>query len=189
MKLVVGLGNPGTKYAESRHNVGFMVVDELARRWKADVSRFDRDFQGQFEDLSWQGQRVLLLKPQTYMNLSGQSVAAVVRFYKLGWDGVLVVHDDLDLPLGSLRLRESGSAGGQKGLADVLRHAGTQDVPRLRIGIGKVHRSATVEYVLGRFEADEREAAALVIREAADAVQTWLTDGLTAAMNRHNRRP
>lgn len=165
-----------------------MLVDELARRWKGAVDRFDRDFQGLLGDVTWQGQRVLLLKPQTYMNLSGQSVAAVVRFYKLDWTDVMVVHDDLDLPPGALRLRPTGSAGGQKGLADVLRHAGTQDVPRLRVGIGKVHRAATVEHVLGRLDAQEREVFTIALARAADAVECWLRRGVEAAMNEFNRR-
>ena len=133
-------------------------------------------------------QDVLLLKPATYMNLSGQSVAAAWRFYKLAPADVLVVHDDLDLPVGQLRLRPTGSAGGHKGLADVIRHLGTDEVPRLRIGIGKVHRDATVEYVLSRFEPDERPAIAAALPTAADAAEAWLARGMEAAMNEFNRR-
>jgi len=188
VKLIAGLGNPGPRYAECRHNVGFMVVDELARRWAADVTRYDRHFEALLGLARRAEQDVLLLKPATYMNLSGQSVAAAWRFYKLAPADVLVVHDDLDLPVGQLRLRPAGSAGGHKGLADVIRHFGTDEVPRLRIGIGKVHRDATVEYVLSRFEPDERPAIAAALPAAADAAEAWLCRGMATAMNEFNRR-
>ena len=188
MKLIAGLGNPGPRYAESRHNVGFMVVDELARRWAADVTHYDHHFEALLGLARRAEQDVLLLKPATYMNLSGQSVAAAWRFYKLAPADVLVVHDDLDLPVGQLRLRPTGSAGGHKGLADVIRQLGTDEVPRLRIGIGKVHRDATVEYVLSRFEPDERPAIAAALPTAADAAEAWLARGMEAAMNEFNRR-
>lgn len=188
MKLIAGLGNPGPRYADSRHNVGFRVVDELARRWAVDVSRYDRHFEGLVGQAHRSGQPVLLLKPSTYMNLSGQSVAAVWRYYRLGTADLLVVMDDLDLPLGHLRLRAVGSAGGHKGMEDVIRHLGTQNVPRLRIGISKVDRRATVEYVLSTFTAEERPVIEAAIARAADAAECWLTRGIAAAMNEFNRR-
>lgn len=189
MKLVAGLGNPGPRYAESRHNVGFMVVDELARRWAVDLTCYDRHFEGLLGEAQRGGETVMLLKPATYMNLSGRSVAAVWRYYKLAACEVLVIHDDLDLAVGQLRLRASGSAGGHKGLSDVIRHFGTDEVARLRLGIGKVHRCATVEYVLSRFEPDERPAIQAAVTLAADAAECWLTRGIEAAMNQFNRRP
>lgn len=189
MKLIAGLGNPGPRYASSRHNVGFQVADELARRWGLDLTRYDRHFDGLLGETQRGAERVLLLKPATYMNLSGRSVAAAWRFYKLALPDLLIVHDDLDLPLGQLRLRAGGSAGGHRGLDDVLRQLGSPEVPRLRIGIGKVHRDATVDYVLGRFDPDEQPAAAAAVARAADAVECWLTAGLAAAMNRYNRKP
>lgn len=189
MKLIAGLGNPGPRYTASRHNVGFLVVDELARRWSTEVTRFDRHFEGLLGQASRASDVVLLLKPMTYMNLSGQSVAAAWRYYKLAPEDVLVVHDDLDLEVGQVRLRPSGSAGGHKGLADVLRHFGTDGVPRLRIGIGKVHRDATVEYVLGRFDPQEQPLMATAVTTAADAADAWLRRGIEAAMNEFNRRP
>ncbi len=188
MKLIAGLGNPGPRYAESRHNVGFMAVDELARRWQTEVTRYERYFEGLLGQTRRGGEELLLLKPATFMNLSGQSVAAVVRFYKIPTPDLLVIHDDLDLPLGQLRLRPEGSAGGHKGLADVIRHLSTNEVARLRIGIGKVHRSATVAHVLGRFAPDEQPAIAAAVTNAADAVECWLARGLAAAMNEFNRR-
>ncbi len=188
MKLIAGLGNPGPRYAESRHNVGFLVVDELARRWASEVTRYERRFQGLLGQAQRGGESIMLLKPATYMNLSGQSVAAAWRYYKLATSDVLVVHDDLDLAVGQLRVRPAGSAGGHKGLSDVLRHFNTDEVPRLRIGIGKVHRDATVEYVLSRFEAEERPLIDAAVNSAAEAVECWLTSGTAAAMNKYNRR-
>jgi peptidyl-tRNA hydrolase, PTH1 family len=188
VKLLAGLGNPGPRYAESRHNVGFLVVDELARRWAADMSRYDRDFEALVGRTRRGDEDVLLLKPATFMNLSGRSVAATWRFYKLGLADVLVVHDDLDLPLGQLRLRAEGSSGGHKGLADVLRHLGTEALARLRIGIGRAAPGSTVDYVLGRFAPDEREAMQAAIVTAADAAECWLARGIETAMNEFNRR-
>lgn len=188
MKLIAGLGNPGRRYAQSRHNIGFMVVDELARRWSTDVSRYDGHFEGQFGQGQAHGEQVFLLKPSTFMNLSGRSVAAVWRYYKLAPGDVLIVHDDLDLAVGQLRVRASGSGGGHKGLTDVIRHFGTNAVPRLRIGIGKTQRAATVDHVLGRFAPDERSTIAVALIQAADAAECWLRSGVAAAMNQFNRR-
>jgi PTH1 family peptidyl-tRNA hydrolase len=188
VKLIAGLGNPGRRYTGSRHNVGYLVVDELARRWQIDTARHDRRCEGLLGEGTAAGQRVLLLKPTTFMNLSGRSVAAVWRFYKLDLADVLIVHDDLDLPVGQIRLRAVGSAGGHKGLLDILRHLGSPEVPRLRIGIGKVHKAATVEYVLSRFEPQEREEIEQVLGRAADAVECWLREGIDAAMNAFNRK-
>lgn len=188
VKLIAGLGNPGPKYAESRHNIGFMVVDALARSWQTRVDRYDRDYEALVGEGVCGGQRVLLVKPTTYMNLSGRSVAAVMRFYKLTAADVLVVLDDMDLEPGRLRLRARGSAGGHNGLTDVIRHLSTEDVARLRIGIGRVHGNATVDYVLSRFRPDERLALEEALSQATAACTTWVTRGIEAAMNEFNRR-
>ncbi len=188
MKLIAGLGNPGPRYAHSRHNIGYLVVDELARRWAIDVRRHDRRFEGLLGDGPLAGARALLLKPTTFMNLSGGSVGAAWRFHKLGLEDVLAVYDDLDLPLGKLRLRRGGSAGGHKGMLDIIRHLGSDQVARVRIGIGKVHRTATVDYVLSKFAPDERETIEFAVHEAADAVEFWVRRGIEAAMNEYNRR-
>lgn len=188
MKLIVGLGNPGPRYAESRHNVGYVVVDELAHRWVTDVTRFDRHFEGLRGEAHAHGQRAFLLKPTTFMNLSGRSVAAVQRYYRLATSDLLIIHDDLDLTVGQLRIRATGSSGGHKGLDDVIRHCGTDEISRLRIGIGKVHRDATTEYVLGPFAPDERPTIEEAITAAADAAECWLQRGVAAAMNQFNRR-
>ena len=187
MKLIAGLGNPGRRYAESRHNIGFRVVAELARRWRLDEAKYDRHFEALVVETERSGERILLLQPQTYMNLSGRSVIAAWRYYKLGLPDLMVVVDDLDLPVGRLRLRARGSAGGHRGLADVIRHASSDEFSRLRIGIGKVHPSATVEYVLGRFDPDERETVEAAVGKGADAVECWLARGIETAMNEFNR--
>lgn len=188
MKLIVGLGNPGPRYAYTRHNVGFWAVDELARRWKTGELSYDRDYEALIGEAAIGAERVLLLKPQTFMNLSGRSVVAVARFFKLPAEDLLILFDDLDLPVGSLRVRPNGSAGGHNGMTDVLAKLGTQDVARMRMGIGKVHRAATVEHVLGSFSPDERREMEEIARLAADAADCWVREGTTAAMNRFNRR-
>ena len=188
MKLVVGLGNPGRKYAGSRHNVGFDVVAQLARRFNAPAPR--SDFQAEVTEAAIHGERVLLAAPQTYMNLSGRSVRQIVDFYKLPLDQLLVVCDDLNLPPGRLRLRASGSAGGQKGLQNIIEHLGTEEFPRLRLGIGRPPPPIdAVDYVLMRFPADERELMAAAIEEAAAAVELWVRVGTAAAMNQVNAPP
>ncbi|MGD8453749.1 MAG: aminoacyl-tRNA hydrolase [Phycisphaerae bacterium] len=189
MKLIAGLGNPGPRYEHSRHNMGFRLVAELAQRWQAPAPRFERRFEGLLAEAQHAGQRVLLLQPQTYMNLSGRSVAAVWRYYRLSLADLLVINDELDLPVGRIRLRAGGSSGGHKGLDDVIRCVGDEGFARLRIGIGKVDRSATVEYVLTGFAPQEREVIETAIVTAADAVEAWLARGIAAAMNDFNRKP
>lgn len=189
MKLVVGLGNPGPRYAESRHNVGFAVLDELVRRWKLGQPAYDRHFEGLLVEAQRGAERLLLLKPLTFMNLSGRSVAAVQGFYKLDLSALLVVYDDLDLPVGQIRVRAEGSAGGHRGMADVIGQLGSPRIARIRVGIGRVDRSATVEYVLSRFLPEEREPVERAVQAAADAVECWIDQGVVAAMNRFNRRP
>jgi PTH1 family peptidyl-tRNA hydrolase len=183
--LIIGLGNPGKKYETTRHNVGFRVVDELARRWNISVDKSERKAltgDGMIREL-----RVLLVKPQTYMNLSGESVRALVDFYKIPVENLIVVSDDLDLPLGTLRLRQSGSAGGQNGLKNIIQHLGTLEFSRVRVGIDRPPgRMKAADYVLQPFSGDDAITAQIVIDRAADAVETWLTGGITLAMSRHN---
>ena len=193
MKLVVGLGNPGRKYEGTRHNVGFAVVREVARRHA--VGKSKTSFQAEVMEAAWFGknpsgaekQKVLLLLPQTFMNLSGNSVGAARDFYKLTNEELLIVCDDFNLPLAKLRFRSAGSAGGQKGLADVIRRLGTDEVPRLRIGVGPVpdHWEA-IDFVLGKFTSAESSEIDLTIQRAADAVEDWAVEGLAACMNRYN---
>lgn len=188
MKVIAGLGNPGARHAGTRHNVGYMVVDELARRWNVRLDRYEPRFEALLGECQAGEQCVLLLKPQTYMNLSGRSLLAVRDFYKLAHADLLIVCDDLDLPTGRIRLRAGGSGGGQRGLENILLRLAGNDIPRLRIGIGKVPRSLTVDYVLSRFSPDEQVQIERVLVTAADAVECWLNEGIEAAMNRFNRR-
>jgi PTH1 family peptidyl-tRNA hydrolase len=185
MKLVVGLGNPGRKYEGTRHNVGFRVAGELARRYgqtKAKVA-----FQGEIVEASLENQKTLILCPHTLMNLSGSSVLAARDFYKIAHDDVLVVSDDFNLPLGKLRFRSGGSSGGQKGLEDIIRRLGTDEIPRLRIGIGSPPEGRDrADYVLGRFSKDEWVTIDEAVARATEAVVVWAREGLTECTNRYN---
>ncbi|HEX4130082.1 MAG TPA: aminoacyl-tRNA hydrolase [Pirellulales bacterium] len=185
MKLVVGLGNPGRKYQGTRHNVGFEVLADLARRGNAGKPK--ANFQGEVIEATIDGQRLILLAPQTFMNRSGTSTVLARDFYKLTNENVLVVCDDFALPTGRLRLRGQGSSGGQKGLDDVIRTLGSDAVPRLRIGIGPVPAGwEPADFVLGRFAKEERETIDATVPRAADAVVSWASRGLAAAMNEFN---
>lgn len=181
-RLVVGLGNPGTAYARTRHNVGFMVADLLAERWGAGFS----------EETKWgaaiaRSPRAILCKPLQFMNRSGGPVRAVADFFKISPGEILVLLDDSALPLGGLRLRERGSAGGHNGLDAILQAFGTDAIPRLRAGIGSARHGDLSDHVLGRFSEDEAPARELLVRRAADAVQRACEEGLTAAMNEFNK--
>jgi PTH1 family peptidyl-tRNA hydrolase len=187
MKLVVGLGNPGSKYEGTRHNIGFEVIDRLAEGGAG--ARFSRKFDGLLAEAEIDFRRVLLLKPETFMNLSGRSVAQALRFYKLELADLLVVCDDLSLPLGKLRIRGGGSDGGQKGLRDITAHFGTDAFARLRIGIGERGPIDAVDFVLSRFRSAERPVIDDALILASQAVAVWVTQGLAAAMNRFNGPP
>jgi PTH1 family peptidyl-tRNA hydrolase len=184
IKLVVGLGNPGSKYHGTRHNIGFELVDRLGRGGSDPV--FQRKFDGLLGEVEIDFRRVLLLKPETFMNLSGRCVGQAVRFFKLPVTDLLVVCDDLSLPLGKLRLRPGGSDGGQKGLRDITAHLATDQYPRLRIGIGENHDSDASEFVLTRFRLSERPLIDDALILASQAVAVWVTQGIDAAMNRFN---
>jgi PTH1 family peptidyl-tRNA hydrolase len=185
MQMLVGLGNPGKKYAETRHNVGFKVIDLLGGVLGIEVNK--KSFSGKLGKGEYAGKQVVLLKPQQYMNLSGMPVAEAVGFYKLNFKDVLVVLDDMWLEPGQIRLREKGSAGGHNGLADVIEKLGTENVPRLRVGIGQAPPEGAVDYVLNQ---PDREDAALVnegINRAKEAAICWLEEGIEAAMTKFNR--
>lgn len=184
MRIVVGLGNPGREYAATRHNVGFMVADRLLRRAGAVGTR--KRFRSEVTETAIANQRVVVVKPQTYMNLSGQAVREVVSWFHLPVHDLLVVYDDLDLPFGTLRIRGSGSGGGHNGLRSVIEQLGTNEIPRLRIGIGRGQSSA-VRQVLSRFTAEEERAMQQIIDLAADAVECWLEKELVDCMNQINR--
>jgi PTH1 family peptidyl-tRNA hydrolase len=185
MKLVVGLGNPGRKYQGTRHNLGFAVIAELAKRLGA--GRPKEKFHGELVEAELVGERLLLLGPLTYMNNSGTSVLAARDYFALPYESLLVVCDDLNLPLAKLRFRPGGSGGGHKGLADIIGRLGTEEFPRLRIGIGSPpeHWDAT-DFVLGRFAEHERPVIEQAVSEAADAVVEWARQGVPYCMNRYN---
>lgn len=184
MKMVVGLGNPGREYAVTRHNVGFMAIDLLFER-HGPASKSERRGAWQAEiRLSDEG--VVLVKPLTFMNLSGEAVAALVRSYRLGLADLLVVSDDMDLPFGRLRLRERGSAGGHNGLKSIFERLGSQEVSRLRIGVGRPAQGDAIDHVLSQFSGDERHSLPAVLARAADAVEEVIREGVEATMNRVN---
>lgn len=192
--LIVGLGNPGPKYDQTRHNIGFAVVDALARRWQVSLTSQKR-FQAEFGDGWGPGnRRVRLLKPLTYMNHSGQAIRAAADWLKLPPQAVLVIYDDLDLPLGRIRLRLSGSAGGHNGMRSAIAHLGTQDFSRLRIGIGRnpdldpAPKPETISYVLGRFSAAEAQHLPAILQLAVEAVEMSLKQGVAKAMSLYNNR-
>jgi PTH1 family peptidyl-tRNA hydrolase len=185
MKLLVGLGNPGKKYEGTRHNVGFDVLAEMAHQYGAQKPK--TKFEAELAEVVVAGERLLLVAPQTFMNQSGRSVRQVFDFFQLGTADVLVVCDDINLSLGRIRIRPSGSAGGQKGLANILSHLGTEDVPRLRIGVDAppCGRDAA-DFVLDRFSKAERAVIDKTLPLAARAVETWIDLGISAAMNHFN---
>ena len=188
IKLVAGLGNIGRKYVDTRHNVGFRVVEELYRR--AGAGRPKAKFQGEVADARIRGVRVMLLTPHTLMNRSGASVLAARDFYKLDLEDVLIICDDFQLPLGGLRARHRGTAGGQNGLNDVIRRLGSQEIPRLRVGIGPPHEGWDVaDFVLSKFDRGEASLIDETIIAAADATETWIADGMDSCMNKFNRTP
>src|SRR5579872_1486689 len=186
--IVVGLGNPGARYHGTRHNVGFAVVDYLAAAPSA--GRFQARFQAQVAELFEDGQKILLVKPETFMNLSGRSVRQVVDFYQVPLTGLLVVCDDINLPLGKLRVRARGTHGGHNGLRDIQTHLGTTEYARLRIGVDAPREEgAAVDHVLGRFRPAERAVIDDAVSLAAQAVLVWVRQGVETCMNRYNADP
>ena len=183
MRVVVGLGNPGKQYHGTRHNVGFAVVDGLAAGPSA--GRFQSRFSAQVAELMEDGQKVLLVKPETFMNLSGRSVRQVVDFYQTELADLIVVCDDVNLPLGQLRIRTKGSHGGHNGLRDIQNHLGTPEYSRLRIGVGAADEDL-VDHVLGRFRPSERPLIEDALSRAVQAVSVWAGQGADACMNRFN---
>ena len=183
--LIAGLGNPGQKYRCNRHNAGYMVLDRLASRLGVAFARLES--KALVTKADYAGKRMVLAKPHTYMNLSGQSIAALVRFYKVPFDKLMVVYDDVDLPLGVLRLRPGGGSAGQKGMISIIDRLGTHDFPRLRVGIGRPPgRMDAAAYVLRDFSASEKDILDETLETAVEAVLMFADEGLEAAMNRYN---
>jgi PTH1 family peptidyl-tRNA hydrolase len=184
VRLVVGLGNPGCRYENTRHNVGFLVVDKLAGSF--DATRARRTFESEVRNADIADHRVLLLKPRTYMNLSGRAVGACMHWHKLALADLLVICDDFNLPLGKIRFRRQGSSGGHKGLDSLILHLGEGSFARLRAGIGLRQGADPADYVLERFGAGERSEVAEMIDRAAAAVACWLKEGIDSCMNKYN---
>ena len=187
--LIVGLGNPGAEYARTRHNAGFQVADRLAERWRA-AWAYEKKFNACLARAARAGRVVLVCKPQTFMNASGEAVAAVRNFYRVPLPQLLMVVDDADLPLGALRLRPGGGSGGHHGLESVEQHLGSRDYARLRIGIGRRPGAREITgHVLGRFDSTERAALDKVLGMASDAAECWVDAGIQQAMNQFNGAP
>ena len=187
MKLIVGLGNPGARYAGTRHNMGFLVVDALAQRAGVEINRerFDALLgRGEISDVP-----VILAKPLTFMNLSGRAVAQIARYFGIGAEDILIVHDDMDFPVGDVRIKAGGGAGGHKGLLSIIDQLGGADFARVRVGIGRPPPNEAAErYVLERFSAEEIQEVDCAIERAGDAVIAVVSSGVYAAMNRFNAR-
>jgi PTH1 family peptidyl-tRNA hydrolase len=184
--LIVGLGNPGADYAKTRHNAGFLLVEKLAAHWKCDWAN-EKKFRARIAKAGRNGSKILLCEPQTFMNLSGETVGALVDFYQLPLKQILVVVDDADLPLGEIRLRASGSSGGHHGLESIEQHLASRGFARLRIGIGRQDGAREItDYVLGKFGSTESALLKKVLERASNQVETWLEAGIEKAMSQFN---
>jgi len=184
MKIVVGLGNPGKRYDDTRHNVGFAVIDALAQA--PGVSSFQKRFDAQVTDFMEDSEKVLLVKPETFMNLSGRSVRQALDFYQVPIENLLVICDDMALPLGKLRFRSRGTHGGHNGLRDIQGHLGTTEYSRLRIGVDAPAENGAVDHVLGKFRPTERPVIEDAVQQATQGVVLWLREGIAACMNNYN---
>lgn len=186
--LIIGLGNPGREYRSNRHNIGFMCLDRLAAQLGVSFGRLESH--ALVTKASYQSHHLILAKPQTYMNLSGQAVSSLARFYKVPAERLLVAYDDVDLSLGTLRLRPTGGSAGQKGMQSIIERLGSQEFPRLRLGIGRPPgRMDAASYVLQDFSASDMDSLAPILDRAVEAILTFVKDGLVVAMNRYNSAP
>ena len=185
-KLIVGLGNPGPQYSWTRHNAGFMVLDRLASLSGIQVTR--KAFSGLSGDGNWAGERVYLLKPQTFMNLSGRSVAEALRFYKLSLSDLIVIHDDLDIPFGKVKLKEGGGHGGHNGLRSLAQELGSSAYARIRVGIGRPVHGDVVNFVLTNFAKEEMDSLLEVLDNSVDAMEMMIKEGMPKAMSIFNAR-
>ena len=195
MKLIAGLGNPGTSYSRNRHNAGFMCLSYLGRQWRIQLDK--KQGLARVGIGESQGQKVLLARPQTYMNLSGQAVARLARKYKIKPEDIIVIHDDLDLPTGKIRLRQGGGSGGHNGIKSIIACLGSQEFSRIKVGIGTPEteeadavekREAVIDHVLSGFSQEERRIIDKAVPVVSEAVACLITEGLEAAMNKYNRR-
>lgn len=187
MNIIIGLGNPTREYEGTRHNAGFMTIDRLADKYGIDVS--EKKHKALCGKGVIEGNKVILVKPQTYMNLSGESVRAVVDYYKVPLDDIIIIYDDIDLAPGQLRIRKKGSAGGHNGIKSIISHLGTQEFKRIRVGVGEKPRMMDLaDYVLGRFPKEEQDLMDQAFTEGANAAVVMITEGIDAAMNQFNAK-
>nr|WP_263323938.1 aminoacyl-tRNA hydrolase [Neobacillus sp. Marseille-Q6967] len=186
MKLIVGLGNPGKQYENTRHNIGFEVIEELSKNFSIQLDQ--SKFKGLYGVGFYKGEKVVLLKPLTYMNLSGESIRAVMDYYRIETEDIVVIYDDLDLPAGKIRLRQKGSAGGHNGIKSTIAHLGTQEFNRIRIGIDRPKNGMKVpDYVLGRFSEEEKTLTQDAVKKSAEACEFWLEKPFLQVMNEFNQ--
>ncbi|MCU9594332.1 aminoacyl-tRNA hydrolase [Caldibacillus thermolactis] len=186
VKLIVGLGNPGKEYEETRHNIGFKVIDELSKELQIPLN--ESKFKGLYGKGNINGERVLLLKPMTYMNLSGEAVSALMNFYKISAEELLVIYDELDLPVGKIRLRYKGSAGGHNGIKSIIQHIGTQEFKRIRIGIDRPERGKSIsDYVLGKFNKEDIPIIEEMVQKSVKACEEWIDKPFLEVMNIYNQ--
>jgi len=183
--LIIGLGNPGREYEMTRHNIGFLAIDRLAERWDVKVNKYKyKALLGEFRKPH---EKVVLVKPQTFMNLSGNAVSSFIHFYKPPIEQVLVIFDDLDLPFGSIRIRKSGGSSGQKGMKSIIERLGTEEFPRIRVGIGRPPgKMNSVDFILNKFRNSENTDLEIILDKCADAVECFIEGGIETAMNRFN---
>jgi len=185
MRIIVGLGNPGKQYEKTRHNTGFLVIDELLK--KCGCTLDEEMFNAHYTIYRHKGEKIIIVKPQTYMNCSGEAVSALMKYFKLEIEDLLVVHDDLDLPVGKIRLREKGSCGGQNGMRNIIDLLGSQLIKRIRVGIANNKNILTADYVLGKVDKEDREAYNASIQKAADALYYWLDEkDFSRVMSKYN---
>ncbi|MBN2259379.1 MAG: aminoacyl-tRNA hydrolase [Clostridiales bacterium] len=184
MKLIVGLGNPGKKYEMTRHNIGFIVLDYMAMKYKTPISKVK--YKSYFCEIRVGNEKVILLKPQTYMNLSGEAVLSAVNYYGIELENVMVVHDDIDVEFGKIRIRKQGSGGTHNGMKNILFHLQSDKFPRLRFGVGKAIDRALVDYVLERFPKEDWDELREVVVKAEEAIEEFILNGIDASMNKYN---
>ena len=185
MKVIAGLGNPGKKYANTRHNVGFLVIDELLRRNGWELSK--RKFNGLYTEELVNSEKMIIVQPQTYMNLSGECIRPLMDFYQLEPTDIAIVYDDLDLPLGRVKLRQTGGHGGHNGIRSLINHLDTKQFNRIRIGIGRPEvPMSVIDYVLGKFSKEEMDHLETAIQKAADAIEEWAGQSFDQVMNKFN---
>lgn len=186
MKLIIGLGNPGQKYQNTRHNIGFMFVDYIAQDLKLEFS-LNKQLKSLIAFTTINGEKIVFIKPQTFMNLSGEAVLAVANYYKVETSDMLVIYDDLDLPTGKVRIRKNGSSGGHKGMKNIIELMKTQEIKRIRIGIMNNSNIETIDYVLGRFSAGEEASINLALSKSTEMFTSYLKDSFDDFMNKFNR--